>query len=274
MNELTTSQKQFIDDNFYEGLDECELDKQKFDLLATPYELQYLVDQHNWDDGIMLMQWVAESNICSVATALQLFWFIQPEDFQSYKLTEELKGNYQEYENAVFSLLKTIYRNFQNNFYLKTDIHFDPADHILKERRIPDFMKKVTNGEEPYVYYEEKEVNSWFGEYLQNRIAQCATAIELYNIAYFIKYDRDNRAELILKHPLCDKGIALMIFWRLKTYSSLWFSTNTILDEIIRKIQHNEYQEVLMYDPAKDPDIKMKDPKPKWTIPESMKQKV
>ena len=179
MKELTHEQKQFIDDNFYEGLDEHELDKQKFDKLSTPYELHYLVNRHNWNDGIMLMQWVAESKICSEATVLQLFWLTQPQDFQHYKLTDELKGDYQDDENEIFTLLKTIYHNFPRGFYSKADIPFDPADYIIKEPEVPGFMKKATNGEEPYVYYEEKEVNSWFGEYLQTRIARCDTAIEL-----------------------------------------------------------------------------------------------
>lgn len=102
MLKLTSEQKQFIDDHFYETQADHELDKQKFDSLTTPYELHYLADQHNWDDGVKVLQWVVESTDCSEATALQIFWWAQPMDFQNFKLAESLKNNY---ADETFSLI-------------------------------------------------------------------------------------------------------------------------------------------------------------------------
>ena len=269
MNRLIKEQKQFIDDNFYEGLSENELDRSKFELLTTQEELHYLADKHNWDDGVKLLQWIAESRACSEATALEIFWLAQPSEFQTYKLTQNLKDKY---EDSVFTLIKTILKNFQDGLYIKSNIHFDPASYLPKDNSIPDFMKQPTAGEEPYIYYEEKEVNSWFGEHLKNQVARCDTEIELFNIASFVK--EPERAKMILEHPLCDKGTALLVFWRLKTYANMWFETSNMVEELIEKIRNNQYKAVLAYNPATDKEIRLSEPKPKWTIPDRMMQGV
>lgn len=269
MKELTIEKKQFIDDNFYEGLLDNELDREKFEALITPEELHYLVDNHNWDNSVKVLRWVAETRVCSEATAMQLFWFAQPQEFQIYKLDKKLEDDYRD---DVFMLIKTVHQNYQNDFYKKTNIHFDPLIHLDNKSKIPSFMKKITNGEIPYVYLDEIEVDNWFGEYLENKITNCKTAIELYNIAYFVK--EPDRAKLILKHYLCDKGIALMLFWRLNNYVNLWYEAETIMEEIIQKIEKNRYNEVIAYDPITDKCNKIKEPKAKWIISKSMKIKV
>ena len=274
MTEITQERKQFIDDNFYAGIDENELDKSKFKLLTSAYELQYLAEKHNWDDGVKILQWIAESSICSEATALELFWLSQPKEYQTYKLTETIKGDYVGDENEIFQLIKTILQNFEDGFYQKTDIHFDPTIYLEKEQQVPDFMKQATNGEEAYIYLEKSDIDSWFGEILENKIKRCDTTMELYNIASFVKYQLDNRAELILKHPLCDKGTAVMLFWRLKTFRNMWFETSELATKIVSKIRNNEYPEILAYNPKTDKEIKMSEPKPKWKIPEVMKQPI
>ncbi|SIS39771.1 hypothetical protein SAMN05421768_106308 [Chryseobacterium joostei] len=178
-------------------------------------------------------------------------------------------------ENEIFQLIKTILNNFENGFYKKSDIHFDPSTHITDQQlQVPDFMKQPTNGEETYIYLEQSEVDSWFGEILENKIKRCDTSMELYNIASFVKYHLDGRDELILKHPLCDKGIAVMLFWRLKTFRNVWFETSVMAREIIDKVRTNQCPEILAYNPKKDKAIKMNEPKPKWNIPEIMTKAV
>lgn len=61
MTALSPDKKKFIDDNFYETQEEDKLDKQQFNLLTKPEELHYLADKHNWDDGVKILQWIAES---------------------------------------------------------------------------------------------------------------------------------------------------------------------------------------------------------------------
>lgn len=272
MTEISQEKKQFIDDNFYEGLSESELDKAKFELLSSPYELFYLANKHNWDDGVKLMQWIAESDICSEATALQLFWLAQPKEYQVYKLTDTIKRNDTGVRNDTFYLIKTILERFENGFYKKTELHFDPTILIETEQEVPAFMKEPTNGAETYVYLEKKEVERWFGEILENKIEHCDSTMELFNIASFT--NTAEWAKLILSHPLCDKGIAIMLFWRLKTFASFWYETNSMLAEIVEKVRNNKYPEIVAYNPKTDTEIKMKEPKPKWTIPAIMSQPI
>lgn len=274
MKGISQAKKQFIDDNFYEGLDENELDKSKFNQLTTPHELHYLAKNHNWDNGVKLLQWIVESDICSEATALEIFWLSQPDEFQIYKLSETIKGDYAGNENEIFQLIKTILTNFENNLYKKTDIHFDPTIYTKLEPKVPNFMKEPINGEETYIYLEKTEVNSWFGEILESKIRRCDTTMELYNIASFVEYET-GRVELILNHPLCDRGIATMLFWRLKTYcATIWNSTDSILHLIIERIKNNEYPEIIAYNPKLDNKINIKEIKPKWEIPQKLKQPI
>lgn len=267
MKTLSKDKKRFIDDSFYEGQTERELSRQKFELLTEPEELHYLAEQHNWDNGVRLLQWITASDICSEATALHLFWLAKPNYYQAYKFTDNLKETY---ENDVFDLIKIIYKNYLTNFYRKTKIPFELSSRVDTEQQVPDFMKEKTKGEETYIYLGKNEVESWFGETLKGEIERCNAPIELFNIASFIKAPEP--AKFILEHPLCDKGIAVVLFWRLKTFASIWHETEVIMSDIIKKIQSDEYQEILSYDPKKDSDIKMKETKPKWAIPESMFQ--
>lgn len=73
MINLTSEQQNFINNNFHEGILQDELDESKFKQLKTPEELHYLATQHNWDNGMKVLQWIAESPACSEATALELF---------------------------------------------------------------------------------------------------------------------------------------------------------------------------------------------------------
>ncbi|MGO4291732.1 DUF4274 domain-containing protein [Chitinophaga sp. RAB17] len=269
MSSLSPTQKQFIDENFYEGFGNL-IRKEKFNQLTTPQELHYLAEQHNWDDGVDVLQWVVESEQCSEATALMLFWLAQPREFIKYKLTFTF-GNI--HENQVFQLIKTILENFTKGVYKKTDIHFDPVTvNGFPPLQVPAFMRLATKGEETYIYFEKKEVDGWFLPQLENKIKRCDNALELFNIASFIKIP--DKAKLILNSQLCDKGIAVMLFWKLMTYAYMWHETSDLLTEIIEKVDAKEYPEVLSYDPTTDTQITMNVPKPKWAIPEMMTRPV
>lgn len=260
---LTSEQQSFIDHNFHESILQGELDESKFKQLKTPEELHYLATHHNWDTGVKVLQWVAESPICSEATALELFWLAQPQDFQHYKLDQTLKDVSQ---NEVFTLLKTLLKNYPNGFYQKTDIQFDPTSLYEDEFIIPDWIFQETNGEETYIYYEEDDVDLWFDREWEKNIRGAESAIDLFNIAYFI--EETEYAAQILLHRLCDKGIAVLVFWRLYTECSVYHHTNTMLQGIINNILHNKYPEVLSYNPQTDEKIKYRKKKKAWELPQ------
>ena len=78
-------------------------------------------------------------------------------------------------------------------------------------------------------------------------------------------------ARAILDHPLCDLGIATLVFWRLHSRCSLDVATPDLQREILRNIESGSYAPVIAYVPAQDPEVKL--PKPaKWDIPPALKQ--
>ena len=152
--------------------------------------------------------------------------------------------------------------NFQKDFYKKTSIKFNPKDNIPEDENIPEIMFQETTGEEPYIYYDKKDAYSFSGDYLESLLAKCNNSMELYNIVDLILSDvLFNNYIKILEHKHCDKGIALLVYWKLR-----WIYN---LDEqfIIGKIVDNKYSKIIKYKPD---DYR----KGKWKIPEIMKMEI
>ena len=263
--QLKQEQIEYIDNNFFEDPD---INFEILKSLDTPEELHYLATILNWDIHVPILQWIIEQPLCSQATGLMIFWLAQPNDYTKYRLdAEKIDG-----DMAVFDIIKTILQNYQNGFYLAADIHYDPKNDIGTEIIIPAFMKASTSGEEPYIYYDKSEVNSWFGEQLESKFKNAESAMELFNFAYYVQDTK--KARMILQQPLCDKGIALMLYWRLKTYAGVYSDMPVMLKEIEKNMQDGKYPEIISYNPKADKNIRMKESRRKWAVPEKMKQAV
>ena len=246
-------------------LDYSDLTFDEFKKFSTPYELHDIANRCFF----YIQEWIVESSLCSEATALMLFWENSPVSFLDWSWNKKTGSGIED-----FNLIRTIINNFEKGFYLKTDIKYDPSEKISKTEFIPEVVLQASKGEEPYIYIDKKEVHSWFGDYLDSKIYRCDTTIELYNIVVSLKQREIDVYENILEHPMCDKAIALMIYWLLKKYSNSslyaenWLIIKPILEKIVYRLQNNEYKEVLTYDPNKEV-------KPiKWKIPEYMFKKI
>lgn len=240
------------------------LDFEEFQQINSPDEIHKLATKCYF----YIQEWIVESKFCSEATALMLFWDNSP--FELIRIGwKTRKGT-----NDNFDLIKTIVTNFEKGFYLKTDISYNPAEKIAKAEKIPPIALQPSYGEEPFTYLEEKEVHSWFGEYLHSQIIRCDSTIELYNIAVFLKHREFEVYKLIIDHQFCDKAIALLIYWRLEKYATLslyaedWLEIKPIMEQIIQKLENKEYKDVLAFDPNKEI-------KPiKWEIPTYLFNKI
>jgi hypothetical protein len=179
----------------------------------------------------------------------------------------------------IFNLIKVIIKNYETGFYKKTSIRYNPKDDMPKDETIPEIMFEETNGEEAYIYYDEKEVNSWFGEHLDNLLTRCDTNMELYNIVYLLatksRLEFSKQYKKFLEHEYCDKGIALFIYWKAKQYFlfSDMFEDYHVFQKIEDKIISNEYKEIIKYNPRLDTDNEI-NIKHKWEIPEIMKREI
>lgn len=249
--------KQYIDDCIVENPD---IDLNGLSILTQPDELHYLANVVNWDIHIPILVWIVEQAICSEATALMIFWQAQPQDFTIYKWNTTRINE----DIAVFQLIKVIITNYNNGFYLKTDIHYNPINDRYNVFTIPDFMYKDVNGEEPYSIYDETEVRSWFGEYLNKQIDSCSSTMDLYGIAcYLPTLGNIDTVFHVLRHPLCDKGIAFMLFWRFEPIVS-----DSIRNELISEICQKNYPEIIEYKHERN------NSKTEWKIPEIMMKPV
>ncbi|TDG34968.1 hypothetical protein EZJ43_16125 [Pedobacter changchengzhani] len=237
---------------------------EEFLKIETPYELHKLAVKCYF----YIQEWIVESELCSEATALMIFWNNSP--FEHIRIGwKTRKGT-----NEDFDLTKTIITNFERGLYLKTEISYDPTEKINEIEKIPNEVLEACNGEEPYLYLEEKEIQTWFGEYLENQIQRCESTIELYNVAIFLKHKELDVYKTVIEHQFCDKAIALMIYWRLEKYSNLslyaedWLEIKPILEKIVQKIKNNEYAEILTYNPNTEVNPI------KWEIPKYLFNKM
>ncbi|MFD2556808.1 DUF4274 domain-containing protein [Sphingobacterium tabacisoli] len=240
------------------------LEFEEFQKIQTPLELHQLA-QHCY---FYIQQWIVESKYCSEATALMIFWNTTPYEYVRYSWKSK-KGT-----NEDLDLIRTIINNFEKGFYLKTDIAYDPSEKIDAAEKIPEIVLQPAIGEEPYIYFDEKEVHNWFGDHLKNQIQRCDSSIELYNIAVFLKHKEFEIYEKVIAHPYCDRAIALMMYWRLEHYSTLslyaedWLSIRPLLASIEQKLKQQVYPEVFSYDPNVEVNPI------KWNIPDYMFMKI
>ena len=255
-------------DKYFNEVDEPN--KDIFNTIISTEELHYIAENHNWDAGITVLEWILENKLCSESTALMIFWRAQPYDYLKYKLNQKPPKN--DYVD-IFNLIKTIMEKYKNGFYKKPSIKYNPKDDMPENENIPAIMLNETNGEEPYIYYDKKDAVSWFGEYMDILLAKCDNCMELYNITYILgiysSHEFSKHYQKILEHKYCDKGIALFIYWKVNQH----FPFVAEINEIENKIINNEYKEIIKYNPKEDKSNKI-NTKNKWEIPEIMKQEI
>ena len=146
---ISQENKEFVDTFFNVDV---KPQMEKFDKLKTSEELHYLVINYNRDNGFELLKWVAESPLCSEATALKIFWESSPELYLQYDWN--IKKIAEDEDIGEFSIIRLIIERFTNGFYAKTSLSYTP---FSLNREIPDFMFQKTIGEETYIYYDERE---------------------------------------------------------------------------------------------------------------------
>lgn len=246
--------KKYIDE---EIADNPELSVADLSKISDSDELDYLADVLNYDTQLKVIEWIISQPLCCEATALKIFWRLRPLDFTKYDLDlARLSGE----EKEVFSIITNIIRRYTEGYFKKTDIHYDPLTDNTSSVKIPSFMYESVLGEEPYAIYYQDEISSWFGSYLESQIDKCDTVMGLYSIALYLPISGNiNAAMSILRHPLCDKGIALMLFWRFESIVS-----DNVKQQFISEILSRDYPERISY--KYEPFVTQ----PKWHIPHLM----
>lgn len=147
--------KNFIEFSFDENEDNDEEilpDFEKFKTLNSA-EQYYLAENYNWDDGIIVLDWIIDSPKCDKGTASLIFWKAEPDFYFDY--TAE---TIEDYEKPVWNLLQKIVKKFNQNGFLKSRLKFDPKAEGYKTDwktelgiwELPSELKAETKGKKPF----------------------------------------------------------------------------------------------------------------------------
>jgi len=141
---------ELLRDNFFEfSFDDKEPDKDFFDSIKNSEELHFIADNYNWDDGAEVLNWIANSKLCDEGTAKLIFWRSEPQDYTSCEKAEDAEYMGED----IFLLLKKIIKNFNEDFYIKAEIAYNPKEDTDINYRdpnekweIPKYLKEPTFG--------------------------------------------------------------------------------------------------------------------------------
>lgn len=260
------------------------LDKKTFEKFNTPDSLHYLAQNWPWEtkEEIEIVKWICQSDFCSLATAIMIFWLARPQDYTRYKLGSKIP-----YDDGVFEIIQLILDNIQKGKYSHYGINYDPRNDMPQEQpKIDERMKAPINGED--AWYDDDYIRkiSWYtpGE-LKTEIKSCSDNIYLNMMANGLDNFKYVSAlsELIIGHPLCDKGTALLLYWRLlKFYYEGGFlpveaeERIPVIKSIHEKLVDEFFNNGFEYTPLKDKENfgLLGILKKKWEIPEYMKLSV
>lgn len=254
------------------------LDRRVFEKFDTPEALHYLAQNWSWEteEGVQVIRWICESRNCSKATALLIFWLAQPQDYTAYRF-----GSKVPFDNGVFAIVQMIIRRYTGNEYQHYGIHYDPAAAMPDEDiTIDDRFKAAVEGEE--TWYDEDYIKSlyWYvPSELKGEIFRCGNIDYLQMFADGLNEFKSPEyvAELVMHHPLCDKGIALLLYWRLLLhYYTVCFTppkammTFNVLQELGDKIVAGALPVKIAYAPLSDEKNKklLGQEKQAWKIPD------
>jgi len=269
------------EENLFYELEET-LSKESFDKFTTSESLHYLAQNWSWEtrEELQIIRWISESNLCSQATALMIFWLAQPEDYTKYKLGAKVP-----YDNGVFAIIKTILNRFEKDDYQNCSIYYDPQDNMPRGIEIDEKMKLAVLGEE--TWYDDdyvKKISGYVISELSYEIRNCKDNNYLNMIAngllHFFNH-ADKIGEWIVENPYCDRGTALLLYWRLLSYfQRRGFSPQETKSEVLivqqlhDKLISDFFPTSIGYSPTGDKqnDILLGKQKRKWEIPAFMKQ--
>lgn len=117
-----------------------ELDR-RLKAMTSKDELQYFVDNWNWDGGEEPMLAVAKNPHTDAGTLLQVYWYSCPEDYCLFhKSLSELR---QEDEKNIFRIQRHIERRFLKSDYKTASFPFEPKRHISMDDRRDKFARPI-----------------------------------------------------------------------------------------------------------------------------------
>lgn len=104
-------------------------------------ELQYFVDNWNWDGGEELILAVAKNPHADAGTLLQIYWYSCPEDYCLFH--ESLSELDTESHKNIFRIQRHIERRFLKSDCKTASFAFDPTRHMSMWDRRDEFVRPI-----------------------------------------------------------------------------------------------------------------------------------
>ena len=84
---------------------------------------QYLLaSEYNWDDGVIVLDWIIDSPKCDMGTAIMIFWMAEPDYYFDYTI-----DSVDEWAKDVWELLQKIITKMRNEEFVESKFEFNPS---------------------------------------------------------------------------------------------------------------------------------------------------
>lgn len=114
---------------------------------ASPSQWHSMATQWNWDYGMEPLVWIARQPNCAKATALDIYWKIQP-DF--YAASDFLPAELGAWDELACATAVHIARRWREGFYQQSDIEWKAPDYLshsdMEKLKADASMRKSLSG--------------------------------------------------------------------------------------------------------------------------------
>lgn len=127
---ISKERLEFIKKHFFEfSFNEDESDEEQIpDFEAfkslTSAEQYLLANEYNWDDGVIVLDWIIDSPLCDKGTATLIFWLAEP-DYHFDHSEETINDS----AMAEWKLLQKIILKMNNDEFDKSEFEFIPSEN-------------------------------------------------------------------------------------------------------------------------------------------------
>lgn len=105
---------------------------------ATPHELHYACDSHNWDDGTKLLAWAVRQPACDPATALLIYFRARPNYPFGLRRPDASQVE-------TIAWLRSLEARFARSAFAPVSVAYDPAADVGAEEVLGKHVPRPMN---------------------------------------------------------------------------------------------------------------------------------
>ncbi|GGF15624.1 DUF4274 domain-containing protein [Hymenobacter cavernae] len=125
-----------------------QLQLQNLQVLTSPEELHFLLNQWNWDEGTHIPYRLLAHPACDHGTALMVYWLMDPAYYATYASASQVP----DYQQEDFIVFKKLEDRLLNNDFNTSRIKFVPSAFAgwesQEDPKIPAALKLASPGKE------------------------------------------------------------------------------------------------------------------------------